>query len=60
MNSYTVTLKVKVETEEEINVKDLEESINEDFPSRVLLNEEDWNETVIIFDSFEVTNIEKE
>lgn len=60
MNSYTVTLKVKVETEEEINVKDLEESINEDFPSRVLLNEEDWNETEIIFDSFEVTNIEKE
>ena len=60
MNSYIITLSVKVESDKEIEPSDLQDCINDDFPGRVILNENDWNEDVVVFDSFQILGIQKQ
>lgn len=61
MNSYNLVLKLKVESVDklsEADIEDIKDAVNEDFPTVLILNEEDWNEKEISIDTIEVESIE--
>lgn len=61
MNKYVLTLNVRIESDSKLEEDDLEqliETINEDFPTQILLNEDDWNEKQIDVENFEIVKLQ--
>jgi len=61
MNSYNLVLKVKIDSVDTLSkedIEDLQDVINEDFPTVLLLNEDDWNEKQIDIDTIEIQSLD--